>query len=433
MRQAPKRDNLVAVVLTVAEQLGLPFGEAEIKKLSQDLPLEPGELFSVLAITRRVGFSAVPMEGEFEDLGDVELPLIIPLVRGEETSFVVLHEVDAQRAIVADPRSGLTSYDEESFCDLWPGDVVALELDPAQIDRARAELEEMSDTAATLMSVSLLSLMLLAAVLALFGALPGQAEGLELSAAVALGFASLCAAGSAYVAFGRSCSACHGAAQDVGGLPLGWLGLGLYLGIYAALLSNRWVEIATWGFVVAAGSHIYLLGLLARRRVRCAPCLITGASALLGAATLAAVFPIALAALPVGVAVMVASVQMARRRLLVQTNSQTDAISRRILEDEAAPPPGTVKLVVYTRPRCPSCLFYQTVLAPGLAEEFGDALEIEEREATGLVVTPLFLAIGPVRAELRGLPPANPYDELSHMIGAVLAGGPRSPDRASMQ
>jgi hypothetical protein len=65
---------------------------------------------------------------------------------------------------------------------------------------------------------------------------------------------------------------------------------------------------------------------------------------------------------------------------------------------------ATLRMIVGVRPHCPICMFYKSVIRPGLVERFGDDLTIEERPLSGRrTVVPLFAISGSPPTVMAGL------------------------------
>jgi ATP-binding cassette subfamily B protein len=81
---------------------------------------------------RELGFSARAVRGPFEALPQVPLPSIAHTEN--ETGlghFVVLHQVDANSVIVADPAAHVERLSKEQFCRAWTGCLLILQRDRA--------------------------------------------------------------------------------------------------------------------------------------------------------------------------------------------------------------------------------------------------------------------------------------------------------------
>jgi hypothetical protein len=429
--QRAEGEGPMAAIATVARRLDLPVTLDDMRRLG--LAEATHDMAGVLLAALQVGLRALPVEGSYEELEGQELPAIVVMrsvasgKSGLGERFVVLHRVDAREALVADPSRGITTLSREDFCRDWTGDVILLQRDEPALEEFRGELRRVSRSrlvlAAGVAAASGLSLM---------AWLASARRGAALS--VALAATAVCAVGSLHSALFQSrCPSCNRAAALVGGLPLAWLGLVLHAGILAAAIAVPGPLPFAWGLSFAAGAHVVLLGVLARHRVTCWPCAVTGGGALVGwLAALVAIDLTALRLWPVGVAVVTAGaiaglLEPARRLSRLRLDAGLMRLVQKVRR-ESAPAAGMARLLFYKRRGCASCAVFDAALRPVLAETFGERLQIEVRSASGLYLpAPTVVVLGEVSSMLSGLPdtddPLQPYAAM-----VELALGSRRPE-----
>jgi hypothetical protein len=363
---------------TVANFHELPIAAPEVAPLV-GLP-QVTELGELIVAAQLLGFESVPLEGGYDELPEVPRPNIVRF----KDRFVVLYDIDAERTRVADPLHGLRTLARTEFSSEWTGD--CLSVTPVDLEGARGKLAAHRSLVRRLGQPGALTFALGAVATAALAALDGFSP-------VALALFTAALASLWLVSFQASCAACSRAHQLAGALPLERLGA-LF---YAALLVGVRLDAAHTGYALAfaAGAHVVLLAILARERVRCAPCFATAVAAFVAVALLArGLAPLAavLAAL-VGAVATTVSVPFFRRAAETRAFFEARLVAREWLEQAGAS--DKTRVVVWKRAGCASCLFYEAVWKRGLVQDFEDAISIEERDAAGLkIATPLILVAG---------------------------------------
>jgi hypothetical protein len=389
----------------------------------------PDDLFHLLFAARRCGFDVVPLEGDWEHLPEVSRPNVI-VMRGddEQPRFCVLHEIDADSALVDEcDGAGAARLDRDAFVARWTGD--AIQIEPARLDDARARLRDARDPILKLKRV--------------LGLPPSPARGRAFlpAAALALALAATAATrasgpwGTLVVAalaaclvlslwsalLPTACRSCSRTAALVGGLPVAWLGVALYAALLGVPLPATAMALALGA---AVGAHLALLTLLWRGRIACAPCLATAACAIVAASPF--IFSAApawrLAATPVGYALTLFIAGVARRRAHETLDAGSRALALQVADEPRTIAPGRAHVVVYKRADCPQCALFDAALRPALEEELGESITVEERDAAGAsTVTPLVVACGAVtRVALLGLPSEDAYERLRAAVERAL-------------
>lgn len=234
-------------------------------------------------------------------------------------------------------------------------------------------------------------------------------------------------AGSLWAALAVRCQTCKAASGLAGGLPLGWIGAGLY----AALLASTFlpgIVPTIWILAAAAGGHIALLVMLLRFRLVCRACIVTAAGAL--AATAVGIAAVPSLAWPALIAVPVAAWLTWRiiQRAQISAARRSAELAQQLLAEAvrgAEPvPQGQARLVILSRPDCKPCEVLDASIVPVLTAEFKDALQIEHRPARPGIPTPTLLVLGQASTPLLGLPPA---EEIAMAIRMALGQLPMPP------
>jgi hypothetical protein len=385
-----KEQSAAAALATVAQFHELSIGAQEIAPLV-GLP-SLTELGELVVASRLLGFESVPLEGGYDDLPEVVRPNIVLFNDGR---FVVLYEIDAKQARVADPLAGERTLSRDEFSSQWTGD--CLQVVPARLDDARRRLAARRHLWTRLAQPR--PLLFLAGALAI--AAPVAMDRTVASAA--LGVAALCSMW--LVLFQASCAQCNRAHQLAGALPLDRLGALFYASLLIAARFEP--RLAGYALCAAVGGHASLLALLARERVVCRPCVVTGVAAAVAAAVLARGLPLAAVAFAsvASAAALGLAVPFFRRVGRARALFESRRVALEWLASAGEPPPGKVRVVVWKRSGCAACLSYEAVFKRALIEEFEDVVVIDERDASRLrIPTPLILVAGTVRCLFVGLP-----------------------------
>jgi hypothetical protein len=434
-RVEPRRsqESGAAALCMIARHHGLEVGFADLASLlpTDDLRLD---LMLLLHAARALGFEATPLEGGYDELPEVPRPNIV-LFRspgdGAIPLFRVLYEIDARSALVGNPSTGQNerlSRDEFSQC--WTGDAVQLDPIPERLEASRARFAERRSVVARFARA--LGIRPLAprrwafppvAAAAVAAVVAGLHPGSTPATAVALAAVGACLILSTGQAiYSTACRACTRGAALAGALPVAAIGAALYAALLAVRLLAPTSPLWPLGLAAAAGVHLALVGVLARARLACLPCIATAllawtATALVaasGSATLSVrMAPIAAA----GCGLALLATRHARRAFRLAVDDNSHALARRVIAEAAPPSDGSVHLVVYKRPDCPLCAFYEASVRPALEQQFDGQLSIEEREASGgPTETPLIVIRGRTDFVLFGLAPETGYATIARAI-----------------
>jgi hypothetical protein len=405
--------SALAALGTICRHYGLPSTLRIMRRLTGfDRQNLNGVQFVFAAA--RCGFQATPLEGEFEQLVEVPLPAIV-IFAGSQ--YQVLFDVSENFALVGDTATGeVSQLTREQFLAGWTGEVFEV-LPTDGLGAVRNALRRSengwSKLAAALGVIPLAPpRILFVTILSTWVFCLSKAPVLALLSATGL-LVSLWIA-----AYPEVCSRCSVTSSLVGSLPLAWSGSVFYAGItVASLLGAR--HAVSLALLAASGIHATLVVALLRRRTACYPCIIAAAVAWLAAgfAWNGIVWEILL--LPGGAVLGVIAIFVAKRLTWYQSEDQVVAIAEGVASQ--AFDQARARLVIYGLKNCPYCVFFKTVVRRVISEEFGEALEIEERDASKLKVPlPLFVVSGFTHIALVGLPTEEMHPRIDEAIRAVL-------------
>jgi hypothetical protein len=415
------------------------------------LSIKPSEIAAMLGLasvstlgelvvaSRLLGFESVPLEGEYDDLVELVLPGIVVLGEGseKEPQFAVLVAFESAFVLLADPAAGGSRRVlREEFCAQWHGGLLQLVPDESGLALARERLALHRSPMKRILQALRFApprgpkLVFTAALVGLPALVGALARG-PIAPTIA-GFAlTLASVSSLWLAlFGSSCSRCGAAHHLTGALPLERVGVVLYSVLLGLTLALPWSTVPAYGLLAASGGHVWLLILLARARTVCWACLLTAFGAFTATALLvlhtdpSAVVGAGLFAIGLG--------GMALATRFFQRAAQHAGLweSRRLALSMLQKDHGdVVRVVVWKRAGCASCLIWEAALKPGLLQELGDAIAIEEHDAGARPIpTPLILIDAPMPVLFVGLPGTD--DDGAVLLTAIEAA--RKPDLAML-
>lgn len=228
----------LAALASVARFHGLPVDLAGARTLS-GLGQKPLDGVLLLYAARQLGLDATPLEGEFHQLPEVDLPAIVTF---GDAQYHVLHSVDPASAVIDDHQL-LTRAD---FCARWTG---------------KERLHQLTDPKQRLLALFNTPLRLLFA-----AAVVGWHVGLFLFTPIQLLTSTAAIASLWLVAFPLGCRKCAAASSLSGSLPLAPLGAAFY-----AVLT--FAPPHPLVFLAASGAHLAFVSVLWQKRIVCYPCL----------------------------------------------------------------------------------------------------------------------------------------------------------------
>lgn len=209
---------------------------------------------------------------------------------------------------------------------------------------------------------------------------------------------ALAFAGALWVWLDRSaCDACRAASADLG-FSLGMVGSLYYSALLTlGILAGRG-RLFDAGVLVAASTHLALLGVLAAHRVLCPPCLLAAAGALAAGAGVLRRDP---QGYPRAAAIMLVTLLSANSVLawLQQQRVADDQELARefagvVLTENEGAAAQRPRVVAYTHPQCPPCRALNETHLPGLRSEFGRRVEVVERRPQRGLPVPLVIVKG---------------------------------------
>jgi HlyB family type I secretion system ABC transporter len=126
VRQTDGSDCGAAALATIARHHGRQFGLETMRELAGTDRVGTN-LLGLVKSAERIGFAAKAVKGEFAALAGAPLPAIAHVKTPEGYGhFVVLHQVRADRVVVADPARGVVTLSRDEFCKLWTGYVLLM-------------------------------------------------------------------------------------------------------------------------------------------------------------------------------------------------------------------------------------------------------------------------------------------------------------------
>ena len=413
-------DSALAALATIGLHHGLPVTLPALRELT-GFGKQSLESIQLLFAASKCGFTAIPLEGEFDQLPEVALPCIATF---RNSQHQVLFDVDASSAIIGDASTGkVTRLTRNDFCQDWTGEVFQVQPN-GEIGAARDTLLRLRNPAWVLARA--LGAVPFAAPRLLFAVLLGAwIAGLFWTPLLAV-LTGACLLTSLWMAaYPRGCSRCTATSTLSGSLPVPWVGAGFYALLTAAVLLDA-RDLVWIGLLAASGAHMALAFILLRNRIACYPCLAIAATAWLALGLEWARLGwtgtrIEILALP---AVFIAALLvMSQSSRLASSESQNTVITlaKQVAAELFPGGEGRARLVIYSRKDCPLCIFFRNAVLPGIAEEFGDALKIEERDAASLAVAvPIFFVSGLTHVALLGVPTEEMLPRISESILTAL-------------
>jgi ATP-binding cassette subfamily B protein len=126
VRQSDQSDCGAAALATVALHYRRPIAVHQVRELAGTDRVGTN-LLGLVEAAEKLGFAARGVKGPYDALAEVPLPAIAH-IRTEEGlgHFVVLHRVNKDGAIIADPARGVRRLTREEFCNVWTGYLLLL-------------------------------------------------------------------------------------------------------------------------------------------------------------------------------------------------------------------------------------------------------------------------------------------------------------------
>ncbi|HLY11311.1 MAG TPA: hypothetical protein VKW04_18560 [Planctomycetota bacterium] len=214
---------------------------------------------------------------------------------------------------------------------------------------------------------------------------------------------------------GGDCSSCHAAGSLFPENVLAGAGVAAYSGLLAAAAVLGPTLLVSSGILIAAGVHVGLVVWLLHLRILCPPCLLVAAAAAVAAGSLLACDrsnTLRASLLIPGAALLLETWAVLRGELPPDAGGSRGDLVRVAGEafSQPAVPPGTVRMLAYTRSDCGYCVELEREVLPALVRDYGSRLQIERRPADDLpgIPTPtLILTGGEKRRLFPGLPSSS--------------------------
>jgi ATP-binding cassette subfamily B protein len=121
VRQNDQSDCGAAALATIALHYRRPLGLQQLRDLAGTDRVGTN-LLGLLQAAEKLGFSAKGVRGSYETLPQVPLPALAHVRTAEGLGhFVVLHRVQQNTVVVADPGRGIQKLSRDEFCQRWTG------------------------------------------------------------------------------------------------------------------------------------------------------------------------------------------------------------------------------------------------------------------------------------------------------------------------
>jgi hypothetical protein len=221
-----------------------------------------------------------------------------------------------------------------------------------------------------------------------------------------------------------SCGTCGSARDLLGGRSLAPIGVAFYGALMLAGLTFGRTRVFFSALLLAAATHVVLLLSLVQHGVFCWPCILTGASAILGAGLSfwADTDNLARGSVLLPIGALVAHTALFTMGLLrpLRIDDVVAAVptSERSTKTEARE--GTARLLVFTRSGCRYCDEFEQDVLPELLREFSGRLDVSREQAPESLPTPTIVISGQERSVFPGLPHiARLRDAILRALGKV--------------
>lgn len=208
-----------------------------------------------------------------------------------------------------------------------------------------------------------------------------------------------------------SCGSCGSARELLGGRSLAPIGVAFYGALMVAGLAFGRSRIFFSALLLAAATHAVLLLSLVQHEVLCWPCILIGASAILGAALSfwADADNLGLGSVLLPIGAVVAHTALFAMGLLrpVGIDDVVAAIPTPERSTKAEAREGNARLLVFTRSGCRYCDEFEQDVLPKLLREFSGRLDVSREPAPASLPTPTIVISGQERSVFPGLPPVE--------------------------
>lgn len=127
VKQHDEKDCGAACLATIAKHYGLALSVSKIREMA-GTDLQGTSAYGVIQAAEKLGFTAKGVKGDAEAFfSEFPLPAIAHVVvNGNFLHYVVIHAIDKEKVIVADPAKGLVTYTPEEFFKEWTGVLILM-------------------------------------------------------------------------------------------------------------------------------------------------------------------------------------------------------------------------------------------------------------------------------------------------------------------
>lgn len=127
VRQHDEKDCGAACLATVAKAHGLMLSVTKIRDLA-GTDLQGTSAYGVIQAADKLGFTAKGVRGDMDAFfSDFPLPAIAhTVVNGNFTHYVVIHEINKEQVIIADPAQGIRKLKPQEFFQMWTGVLILM-------------------------------------------------------------------------------------------------------------------------------------------------------------------------------------------------------------------------------------------------------------------------------------------------------------------
>ena len=426
----------IASLSSIANFYGLSASFKEITQLTNHSSLS-ADMSQMLILAKRLGFEAVPLEGEYHQLPEVTRPNIVVLNdKSGKERYAPLFEIDDKGVVIGDTTTGtIIELHRDDFVRQWSGDCLYVVPETTTFEDVRAQLHDLRNPwkrfrkrmgitppylPKILYSLSLFVIIGLI-ITAIQGVLSERVYSFCQGITIwSLGFAI---ASSAWGwVFSDSCSSCSRAKVSIGALPLSQIGVGLYSILLIASIIQSPPLLLSIGLGLGLGVHLYLTGLLIKTKTFCIACIVTALAVLLGMIFLIVesidhVGTWTLMIPAIGAIIAWTTIRFSRNYFQIQQENNQYRLAHTVVQETIPQSSTTVRMVVFKRTNCSHCLIYETVLRPAVEQNFGELVAIEERPADNRPLdVPFIVVLGYINAAL-----SRPsYESLEMVLKAAL-------------
>lgn len=130
--QHDEKDCGPACLATICKQYGLNYPISKLREMS-GTDKNGTSAYGLIQAAQQLGFTARGVKGNIDFLkSGMEFPIIAHVVTKDLfPHYIVIHSVEKNKLIVADPAKGMTKYDINDFLETWTGVLILLHPNPS--------------------------------------------------------------------------------------------------------------------------------------------------------------------------------------------------------------------------------------------------------------------------------------------------------------